>query len=95
MKMTVPVRYRIAALLLLGTAVNYLDRVNISVAAPSMMAHTGMQKDQFGLVFSSFLLGYALMQIPAGISCDRGSPKKIRQPSGSSSICAKRHRATS
>lgn len=30
-----PVRYRIIGLLFCGTVVNYIDRVNISVAAPS------------------------------------------------------------
>lgn len=72
-----PVRYSIAAMLLLGTAVNYLDRVNISVAAPSMMAATGLNKSQFGLVFSSFLLGYAIMQIPAGLMSDKKNTARL------------------
>lgn len=72
-----PVRYGIITLLLTGTAINYLDRVNISVAAPSMMAATGLPKDRFGLVFSAFLLGYACMQIPAGLIADRMSLKRV------------------
>jgi len=66
-----------AGLLLAGTAINYLDRVNISIAAPAMMAETGMQKDSLGLIFSAFLVGYALMQIPAGMIADRGSVKRL------------------
>lgn len=73
----IPVRYRIAGLMLAGTAINYLDRVNISVAAPAMMAETGMQKDSLGLIFSAFLLGYASMQIPAGMIADRRSVKRL------------------
>jgi sugar phosphate permease len=65
------VRYSIAAFLLLGTAINYLDRVNISVAAPAIMAMTAFRKSDFGMVFSAFLLGYTIMQIPAGILSDK------------------------
>ena len=72
---TTRVRYHLVALLSVGTAVNYLDRVNISVAAAAMMNVTGWQKDKFGLVFSSFLLGYALMQIPAGLIADQVSTR--------------------
>ena len=32
-----PVRYKILGLVLLSSAINYIDRVNISVAAPIMM----------------------------------------------------------
>jgi sugar phosphate permease len=71
------VRYVVLALLLTGTAINYLDRVNIAVAAPSMMAATGLLKGQFGLVFSTFLVGYACMQIPAGLIADRSSVKHV------------------
>ena len=76
-KIATPVRYNMIGLLSSGTAVNYLDRVNISVAAAAMMIATGWQKDKFGLVFSSFLLGYALMQIPAGVLADRMSTKRL------------------
>ena len=54
-----PVRYNIIGLLFVSTAVNYIDRVNISVAAPVIMKETGWDKGQFGLVFSAFLIGYA------------------------------------
>jgi len=63
-------------LLFCSSTVNYIDRVNISVAAPAMMLATGWDKDLFGLVFSAFLLGYALFQIPGGILADRWSARK-------------------
>lgn len=75
--MNTPRRYKIVGLLFAGSAINYLDRVNISVAAPAMMLANGWRKDQFGLVFSVFLLGYGLMQIPAGFLADRGSPRRL------------------
>jgi len=74
---SLPLRYKVAGLLFAGSAVNFIDRVNISVAAPAMMLHTGLRKDQFGLVFSAFLLGYALMQIPSGMLADRGGARKM------------------
>ena len=59
-----PVRYNMIGLLFLSTVVNYIDRVNISVAAPVIMKETGWDKGQFGLVFSAFLIGYALLWSP-------------------------------
>ena len=35
-----PVRYNIVGILTLGTMINYIDRVNISVAAPEIMKQT-------------------------------------------------------
>ena len=39
--MTWPVRYNMIGLLFCSTVVNYIDRVNISVAAPVIMRETG------------------------------------------------------
>lgn len=72
-----PVRYRIIGLLFCGTVVNYIDRVNISVAAPVIMRETGWDKGQFGLVFSAFLIGYALLQIPGGMLADRWGGRRV------------------
>ncbi|MBM4256151.1 MAG: MFS transporter [Deltaproteobacteria bacterium] len=72
-----PVRYHIIGLLFCSTVVNYIDRVNISVAAPVIMKETGWDKAQFGLVFSAFLVGYALLQIPGGMIADRWGGRKV------------------
>jgi len=72
-----PVRYHMIGLLFCSTVVNYVDRVNISVAAPVIMRETGWDKGQFGLVFSAFLIGYALLQIVGGVVADRWSAKKV------------------
>ena len=73
----VPTRLRILGLILLGTMINYVDRINISVAAGDIMADTGWSKTDFGLVFSTFLLGYALFQYPGGALADRWSARKV------------------
>src|SRR5262245_6189706 len=75
--MTWPVRYNMIVLLFCGTVVNYIDRVNISVAAPVIMKETGWDKGQFGLVFSAFLIGYALLQLPGGVIADRWGGRKV------------------
>jgi sugar phosphate permease len=72
-----PIRYKMVALATLGTVINYIDRVNISVAAPDIMRDTGWDEARFGYVFSSFLVGYALLQYPGGVIADRWSARKL------------------
>jgi len=57
--------------------INFVDRVNISVAAPVMMKSLGWDKAQFGVIFSAFLAGYTLFQFPGGIVADKWSAKKV------------------
>lgn len=71
------IRWKIAALLGLVAMVNFFLRVNISVAADSMMAVFRLTPTQMGSVFSAFLLGYTLFQIPGGILADRFGPRKV------------------
>jgi MFS family permease len=72
-----PVRYHMIGLLFCGSIINYVDRVNISVAAPVMMKEMELSKDLFGWVFSTFLIGYALLQLPGGVIADRWSGRKV------------------
>jgi MFS transporter, ACS family, glucarate transporter len=51
--------------------VGYVLRMNISVASPYMMAELHLDKIQMGQVFSAFMLGYALFQVPWGVFGDR------------------------
>lgn len=75
--MAFPIRYKIVGLLTLGSTINYLDRVNISVAAPVMMVALGWDEARFGLLFSAFLFGYALLQFPGGVLADRWNPRWV------------------
>ena len=75
--MALPVRYRLVGLLTVGSMINFIDRVNISVAAPVMMPALGYDEAQFGVIFSAFLAGYTLFQFPGGAIADRWSPKKV------------------
>lgn len=55
----------------------YVLRMNISVASPFMMTELHLDKIQMGRVFSAFMLGYALFQVPWGVSGDRLGPGRI------------------
>jgi len=64
-------RWKILALLTLISVITYVDRVNISVAARQMMPALGLTQIEIGYVFSAFVLGYALFQVPGGWLADR------------------------
>ncbi len=70
---TRPTRARLGILLLLstGTAINYLDRSIMGIAAPGISAELGLDAATMGLVFSAFSWSYVLMQIPGGVLLDR------------------------
>lgn len=51
--------------------VAYLDRINISVAGPTMMKALHMSPALFGVVLSAFTFGYAILQIPGGWLADK------------------------
>ena len=71
------VRWRMAALLFAISVVTYIDRVNISVTARQMMPALGLTDLQMGHVFSAFVFGYALCQIPGGWLGDRWGAKRV------------------
>lgn len=58
-------------------AVAYLDRVNITIAGPTISTALHLSPRAFGLVLSSFTLGYALMQVPGGYLADRFGARGI------------------
>ncbi|WAH61478.1 MFS transporter [Pseudomonas silvicola] len=64
-------RYFMLSLLLIATIINFVDRVNISIAAPFMAKDLGLDKVQMGLVFSAFAWTYAIALVPAGFIADR------------------------
>jgi ACS family glucarate transporter-like MFS transporter len=64
-------------LLLAISVVTYIDRVNISVTARQMMPALGLTEVQMGQVFSTFVVGYALCQIPGGWLGDRWGARLV------------------
>lgn len=74
---TTSIRWLILALLFLTSVVTYIDRVNISVTARHMMPAFGLTNQQMGWVFSAFVAGYALFQIPGGWLADRWGARAV------------------
>src|ERR1051326_2028311 len=71
------VRWGIVVLLTGFSVTSYLQRMNISIASKFMMPELGLSQIQMGQVFSSFLIGYTIFQIPTGILGDRRGPKLV------------------
>jgi MFS family permease len=61
----------ISFVLALGFVVNYVDRGNLSVAAPLIQREFHIDPIRLGLLFSAFVFSYAIMQVPAGYLADR------------------------
>lgn len=62
--------------------VNYALRTNISVAAKFMMPELGLSQAVMGQVFASFMLAYAIFQIPGGLAGDRWGPRRVLSIAG-------------
>src|ERR1700730_5020305 len=70
------VRWKILALIVFTLAVTALNRLNLSIAGKSIEEEFSFDTITMGKIFSSFLWGYALFQIPWGNICDRIGPRR-------------------
>jgi ACS family D-galactonate transporter-like MFS transporter len=70
-------RFFIMVLLFITVVINYLDRSNLSIAAPALTTELGLDSVHMGLVLSAFGWTYAAMQIPGGWLVDRVSPRVL------------------
>jgi len=70
------IRWWILGLLVIAMINSYIDRGNISMAAPLITEFFNLDAEMKGWIFSSFLLGYALMQVPAGMMVDKFGIKR-------------------
>jgi sugar phosphate permease len=70
-------RYWVVVFAVTLAIIQYIDRVCISQAAPSVSADLGLEKWQMGWVFSAFTLAYALFEIPTGYWGDRRGPRRV------------------
>jgi len=71
--------WSIVALLCATATAGYLCRVNISTAGALLMEEFGLDQVGMGRVFSAFVLGYAIFQIPGGALADRFGAKSVLQ----------------
>ena len=70
-------RLLIAVLLFVSVVINYLDRANLSVAAPKLAKELGLDDVQKGYVLAAFGWTYAAMQVPGGAIVDRIRPRVL------------------
>ena len=71
------VRWSVLAIISLMYMVTYIDRSNISVAAPAIAKELSLSKVELGLVFSAFIWAYAIGQVPGGWLADRFGPRRV------------------
>lgn len=74
---TTHVRWVLVLWLFVLSAISYLDRVNISVAAGSIADDFRLTDVQLGRVFSALLVGYAAFQTIGGRLADRFGPRRV------------------
>lgn len=70
-------RWLIVLTLFVVYVLMFIDRVNISIAAKYIIEEFGISRVQMGAVFSCFVFGYALFQIPGGWLGDRFGPRRV------------------
>ena len=70
-------RFYIAVFLFFNLLINYIDRVNLSVAAPEIAKHFGWDPAQMGWVFSAYLWTYTACLIPIGALLDRYGARRV------------------
>lgn len=68
---------RVLFLLGLSVFINYIDRANLSVAAPLLKGELHLSASQLGILLSAFFWTYACMQLLAGWLVDRFEVKWI------------------
>jgi ACS family D-galactonate transporter-like MFS transporter len=70
-------RFLILTLLFVTVVINYLDRSNLSVAAPRLAEDLGIEAKQMGVILSAFGWTYAAMQVPGGWLVDKVRPRVL------------------
>jgi MFS family permease len=66
-----PALPRVLALLVVAVLINYIDRSNLSIAAPLLKDEFRLSASQLGILLSSFFWTYTLFQIVSGWAVDR------------------------
>ena len=72
-----PIRYLLVLWLFVMSAVAFLDRTNISIAGVHISREYAVDNTRLGWVFSAFLIGYAIFQVPAGLLARRIGPRYV------------------
>src|SRR5207249_11278071 len=65
------VRWRIAAMLMLASAISYIDRQALSVNASLIRGEFGLSNTDYSYLITAFLVAYTVSQIASGHLVDR------------------------
>ena len=65
------IRWTMIFMCFLANVINFIDRANLAIAAPSIRAELGLDAVGMGLVLSAFFWTYAFLQLPAGWFIDK------------------------
>lgn len=68
-------RFVMLFLVTIGVTINYLHRIVLGIAAPSIVEEFNIDIAMMGVVFAAFSWTYAMAQIPGGIFLDRFGTK--------------------
>ena len=71
------VRWAIMSCVVMVTVLTYLDRLNLGIAGKYIQDELSISTHSMGWIFSAFLLGYSIFQVPGGWMGDRFGPKNI------------------
>jgi sugar phosphate permease len=71
------IRWYVLLLISLMYMITYMDRSNISIAAPAIAKEFGFNKTEVALFFSAFAWAYAAGQVPGGWLADFFGPKRV------------------
>lgn len=75
-------RWVLVALLFAVSFVLFVDRINITVAAPYLKTEFGFTDAALGDVLGAFMLGYAIGLVPGGWLADRFGPWRVLTAAG-------------
>jgi ACS family glucarate transporter-like MFS transporter len=70
-------RVFIVVMCMIAITINYIDRVNFSVATPTIMETFGITATQIGMMGSAFFIPYMCMMLPTGFLLNKFGPKRI------------------
>lgn len=68
--------WRLMPLLILGSAMGYIDRVNIGFASLTMNADLGLTAGAYGIAAGAFYLTYSLFEVPSNMLMAKVGPRR-------------------
>ncbi len=71
------IRWAIMSWLTVVLMLTYLDRLNLSIAGKFIQDEFSFSTQTMGWVFSAFILGYSIFQIPGGWAADRFGARNL------------------